>query len=195
MKKLVALACAASALALSSSAFAQTIPANTYSLTINGSVPPICNIASVDKPSVGGAGAVGATFTPGSGTTGTINLPNLAGANGVVQAASATTNVYIALNGTCSASLTSAHGGLYNTSHTNAAVIAYSASINSNGSSANTGVIPTTPNTQFSTVSFGFDPSLPTRTLAVALGILGGGNPVAAGSYTDTLTMTLQPAV
>jgi hypothetical protein len=187
MKKLIALACGVSALALASGAQA----AETYSVTINGTVPAFCKLAGASGTS--GTNITGGWNT-GSTTQATATVTSLADSSGVVQHTSAAATLAISANASCKAVLNSLHGGLYNTTHPTAAVISYDVTAYDTSKTA-TAAAPVAAG-NFKQIDLDYNDLL-SDSIYVAFDIPEGGanHPVAAGSYTDTLTLTLTPGV
>jgi hypothetical protein len=176
MKTLLKLACAASALAFASAAHAQT--PSSYSVTITGTVPSYCNIYSATTPS----SALG-TFT--SDTTGAkFTLASLADDAGLVRETTVTTTLTIKANGTCTASLSSANGVLKNGTRGS---VSYQASI------GDTVLHDVATGDSFASSPIAYTEDF-LHTLAIGVKIPGGSSAIAAGSYSDILTLKLTPA-
>ena len=195
MKKIFALACAASALAITSAADAESSigsKGDQFSVAIKGTVPGYCTLSSPSTFNVSNG-----SYTPsgGSNGTGTFDISNLGNAGGLVQGWSATGSFQITANESCNLSLISANGGLKNTSNTSANNISYNAVVYDSQSSA-TPVQVTTPNMPFSSFNSKFDPvNLGNETVNFGVSISPGSNPVAAGVYQDTLTLIVNPTI
>ncbi len=189
MTKIFVLACATSALALVSAANAGSA-GDQFSITIQGTVPGYCTIASAGTFNVTN-GAFSA-----SGKTGNLQIANLGTAGGVVEAVSATGSFQMNANEPCALSLVSANGGLANQSNSAANKISYSAVVYDSVSPSSYVPVPTTANTAFSTFTSQFKPdTLGNEAVNFGFSITAGASPVAAGNYQDVLTVNLSPTI
>lgn len=174
MKKVLALACVTSVLALASGANAQS-----YSVTLNGSVPATCKVT-------------GATITGGLAgssadtSSATVNF-DLSSGNEVTG--------YVLLaydaNSQCNFSIASTYGALKNTAYSGTdpkPTLSYSAGM---GRWPGDGVTPVTGATTFMYFN-ALATGVQSKTLYVGWDI-GAHGPLAAGTYTDTLTVTITP--
>ena len=193
MTKIFALACATSALAIVSTANAGSSIGSTgdqFSITIQGTVPGYCTIASPGTFNV-----TNGTFNS-SGKSGTLQIASLGSAGGVVEAVSAIGSFQIAANESCALSLVSSNGGLANQSNNTANKISYSAVVYDGASPSTYTPVPSTPNLAFSTFNSQFKPdSLGNETVNFGFSITAGTSPVAAGVYQDVLTVNLSPTI
>jgi hypothetical protein len=194
MKKFFALACATSALAITSAADAGSSIGSTgdqFSVTIRGAVPGYCTLSSPGTFNVSNG-----SFTPSGNKNGTFDIANLGNAGGLVQEWSATGSFQITANESCNLSLISANGGLKNTSNASANNISYSAVVYDSQSSATPVAVPAAPNTAFSSFNSRFDPvTLGNETINLGVSISNGSAPVAAGTYQDVLTLIVNPTI
>ena len=187
MTKIFALACATSALALVSAANAG---GDQFSITIQGTVPGYCTVASTGTFNVTN-GAFSA-----SGKSGNLQIANLGTAGGVVEAVSATGSFQMNANEPCALSLVSSNGGLANQSNSAANKISYSAVIFDSVSPSSYVPVPTTANTAFSTFTSQFkSDTLGNEAVNFGFSITAGASPVAAGNYQDVLTVNLTPTI
>jgi hypothetical protein len=196
MKKIFALACATSALAIVSTANAGSgslgiSTGDQFSVTIKGTVPGYCTLSSPGTFNVSNG-----TYTPSGNKNGTFDIANLGNAGGLVQEWTATGSFQITANESCNLSLISTNGGLKNTSNSSASNINYSAVVYDSQSSATPVVVPAAPNTAFSGFSSKFDPvTLGNETINLGVSISSGSAPVAAGTYQDVLTLIVNPTI
>lgn len=196
MKKVFAIACATSALAIVSAAHAGGgigigSTGDQFSITIQGTVPGYCNLSSPGTFTVSNG-----SFTSSASKAGTLQIANLGSASGVVEGVTATGSFTIAANESCSLSLVSANGGLANQSNSAANKISYSAVVYDSASSATYVAVPAAANTPFSQFNSKFDPTnLGNETVNFGFSISAGTSPVAAGNYLDTLTLIVAPTI
>ena len=177
MKKLLVLACAASALALTSSA-----NADNYSISITGNVQAYCKIAGNGTPVVSAGTVTAGVTTSGLWALGTA----LSDANGIVQLTTFTNSMTIGHNGSCTATLSSDNAGLKNADHSN--TYSYNAALGTNSA------VPVT-SAAFSSFTLAYNTNF-SDPLAVSITIPSSGtSAVAAGSYSDVLRLTLAAAV
>ena len=193
MKKIIALAGAASALTIVSTADAGSMIGSTgdqFSITIQGTVPGYCTLASPGTFTVSNA-----SFAP-SGKAGNLQISNLGTAGGVVEAVSATTTFQLTANESCNLSLVSANGGLVNQTNGAANKISYSAVVYDSGTTNTLTAVPTAPNTAFSQFNSQFNPTtLGNETVNFGFSIPAGSSAVAAGTYQHTLTLIVNPTI
>jgi hypothetical protein len=195
MKKFFALACATSALAITSAADAGSSIGSTgdqFSVTIKGAVPGYCTLSVPSTFNVSNG-----SYAASGSNTGTFDIASLGNAGGLVQGWSATGSFQITANESCNLSLISQYGGLKNTSNTAANNISYSAVVyDSQSPNTNPIAVPTAPNTAFSGFNSKFDPTtLGNDTINFGVSISPGSSPVAAGTYQDTLTLIVNPTI
>ncbi len=178
MKKLLALACATSALALCGSAAAS---ADSYALHLTGTIGPVCAITA---------------------TSGVKNetVPLTPDGNGGFQAIPATTSSGLTVtgNGKCAVTPTTANGGLRGAA-TNATVIPYTAYLTGGAHAAAPltvgGIGATAPNTAGATVdTIGSTLATGNGYSATVNYALAASGVVPADTYTDTLTVTVNPS-
>jgi hypothetical protein len=122
MRKIIALAGATSALAIIAAANAAST-GDQFNITITGTVPGYCTIASTGSFTVSNG-----SFSA-SGKSGNLAIANLGTTGGVVEAVSATGSFQINANESCAVSLLSSSGGLANQQNPNANKISYSAAV------------------------------------------------------------------
>ena len=193
MKKFFALACATSALAITSAADAGSSIGSTgdqFSVTIKGAVPGYCTLSVPSTFNVSNG-----SYAASGSNTGTFDIASLGNAGGLVQGWSATGSFQITANESCNLSLISEKGGLKNTSNPSANNISYSAVVYDSQSSAAPVAVPA-PNTPFSAFNSKFDPvTLGNETINFGVSISPGSSPVAAGTYQDTLTLIVNPTI
>lgn len=197
MKKIFALACATSALAIvaAANADAQGIgigsTGDQFSVTIKGTVPGYCTLSSPGTFNVSNG-----SFTPGGSKNGTFAIGNIGNAGGLVQDWSATGSFQITANESCNLSLISANGGLVNQSNTSANKISYNAVVYDTASSATLLPVPTAPNSTFSAFNSKFNATtLGNETINFGVSIAAGSAAVAAGNYQDVLTLAVNPTI
>jgi hypothetical protein len=190
MRKIIALAGATSALAIIAAANAAST-GDSFQVTITGTVPGYCTIASTGNFTVSNG-----SFSS-SGKSGNLAIANLGTTGGVVEAVSATGSFQINANESCAVSLVSGSGGLANQSNTSAKNISYSAVVfDSYSPNQNLIAVPATANTPFSSFNSHFDPAtLGNETVSFGFSITAGGSPVAAGNSQDILTVNLTPTI
>jgi hypothetical protein len=193
MKKFFALACAASALAITSAADAGSSIGSTgdqFSVTIRGAVPGYCTLSVPSTFNVSNG-----SYTSSGSNNGTFDISNLGNAGGLVQEWSATGSFQITANESCNLSLISTYGGLKNTSNPSANNISYSAVVYDSASSSAL-VSVQGGGTPFSAFNSQFKPdTLGNETINFGVSISPGSSPVAAGTYQDTLTLIVNPTI
>ena len=194
MRKILAVACATSALAIVTAANAgntgigSSSTGDQFSVTIQGTVPGYCTLAGPGTFTVSNG-----SFSPSGKGAGVFQITNLGTAGGVVEAVSASGSFQISANESCNLSLVSANGGLKNLSNTAANNISYTAVVYDSLSSS---APVQASNTAFSAFTSQFKAdSLGNETINFAFSITPGVAPVAAGNYQDVLTLNVSPTI
>ena len=169
MKKLIALACAVSALALTSGA-----NADTFAVTLGGSVPGFCSLTN-------------------NGGSHYVSIAGLGAANGTIAGGSGSHTVNYSANTGCKFTLSSSHAALTGTGG-NPQTIAYGAALVT-GSSAPTTYVPasTSPYSVLDVGSAGIGVN-PSGITPVTFGWNVPAQPTtvyAKDDYEDTITIAL----
>ncbi len=193
MRKIFALACATSALAIVTAANAGGgigigSTGNSFQVTIQGTVPGYCTIA--------GSGTITVTNGSYAGTdkTGLLKIDKLGDSNGKLQDVSASGTFSMNANESCHLSLLSTKGGLFNLSNPSANNILYSAIIFDKKSSPD--LVPVIAPGKIADFFSQFDPkTLGNEDVSFSFKIAGSSDPVAAGNYQDVLTLSLEPTI
>ncbi len=171
MKKLLALATAASVVAMATGANAES---SGFTLGLSGTVPPFINVASSTDVSC----SPGTCTSGGDTSARTATLVNFANSSGIVQNFEGGSTASISSNAPFTASLASTNGGLSDGTHD---VIAYNMKVGSQDF--------TTASTAPQTEDFGY--SSTAQPVLVGFQVNQGTTAVAAGAYSDTLTLTV----
>jgi hypothetical protein len=165
MNKLLTVAAAVSALALSSSAFA----ANTsYDLTISGDIAAFCNITD--------------------GTSGSDAFTVFDNSTGGVTGSTQTKNLTVATNSSCSYTLTPTHGALVGKNQAVPDSVAYSAAFSLGGAPipaayVSAATLKTTPGTISATAG--------NQTVTVGYATADQAGPFKVDTYQDILTIAV----
>ena len=171
MKKLLAIACASSVLALASGANAGT----TYGLTVQGAINPFCDITTT-------AGASDYTFPTGTGTGKFDN-----GTGGTNSGVGVTRALNVSANSQCAVAVSSAHGGLQGATNTST-LIPYAAGT-AFGTVSGTHTVVNGVNTALAISAATM--VLGNNTLNVKIELAANAGPYPVDTYSDTLTITV----
>ena len=191
MKKLLVIACATSALALASGAYAQGIPpGDTYRIDITGVAGSFCTIASASASAsgaiIGGVAPNGVAGPTNGSTTFTYPLGKSTHPTGALKANSGSVTLTVNENNACRYTLSSLNGGLQGTK--GYIPLAYMANLNTNNPQTARG-------SDFDSVTIPADLVGGAQQLTVNYSILAApGTALAPDTYTDTLTVNIYPS-
>lgn len=188
MKRGLIIACAGSAMVLAYAAHAGgSGSATPYGLTINASVPGFCNITG---KGIFGSGSDYDVSNISGGKT--VTFTSFASPDGTGQQASGSLALTVNSNAQCDYTLTSAYGAMKNLNHLAAFRPYYAVAYQSSSSATPVYLNSLANNKTVNTFSVSAPVSVGNNGVQIDVNIPASGI-LAAGSYQDTLTLSITP--